>query len=336
MKRIALLMISLLLCFAAGAAAENTQPAPDETYECGDYAYILLEDGSAEVTGYAGAASKLEVPGELDGYPVTTIGDSAFWECKSLTDITIPDSVTTIGDSAFGWCDSLTDITIPDSVVSMGGNPFVGCDNLQTITVSPDHPNLAMIDNVLFDKTEKKLIGYPAGRDAANYEIPQGITSIGDAAFGWCNSLTDITIPDSVITIGDAAFEGCDSLTDITIPDSVTTIGDAAFYGCKSLTSITLPDSVTTIGDFTFGLCDSLTSITLPDSVTTIGNAAFWECKSLTDITIPDSVTTIGDSAFYGCNSLILTVGRDSYAKQYAVENGIQYTYPDANNWLYE
>lgn len=107
MKRIALLMISLLLCFAAGAAAENTQPAPDETYECGDYAYILLEDGSAEVTGYAGAASKLEVPGELDGYPVISIGDSAFWECKSLTDITIPDSVTSIGDSAFYGCNSL-------------------------------------------------------------------------------------------------------------------------------------------------------------------------------------------------------------------------------------
>ncbi|MCI6039301.1 MAG: leucine-rich repeat protein [Clostridiales bacterium] len=290
MKRIALLMISLLLCFAAGAAAENTQPAPDETYECGDYAYILLEDGSAEVTGYAGAASKLEVPGELDGYPVTTIGDSAFWGCKSLTDITLPDSVTTIGDAAFWGCKSLTDITLPDSVttigdsafwgcegltsitlpdnmISIGVNPFSSCGKLQSITVSPDHPNLAMIDNVLFDKMEKKLIGYPAGRDAANYEIPQGITSIGDAAFA-----------------------GCDSLTDITIPDSVTTIGDSAF-----------------------GLCDSLTSITLPDSV-----------------------TSIGDSAFYGCNSLILTVGRDSYAKQYAVENGIQYTYPDANNWLYE
>ena len=244
MKRIALLMISLLLCFAAGAAAENTQPAPDETYECGDYAYILLEDGSAEVTGYAGAASKLEVPGELDGYPVTTIGDSAFWGCEGLTSI-----------------------TLPDNMISIGVNPFSSCGKLQSITVSPDHPNLAMIDNVLFDKMEKKLIGYPAGRDAANYEIPQGITSIGDAAFA-----------------------GCDSLTDITIPDSVTTIGDSAF-----------------------GLCDSLTSITLPDSV-----------------------TSIGDSAFYGCNSLILTVGRDSYAKQYAVENGIQYTYPDANNWLYE
>ena len=206
MKRIALLMIPLLLCFAAGAVAENIQPASNEMYECGDYIYILMEDGTAAIINYIGAASELEVPGEIEGHPVAYIADGTFYQCDSLTSITLPDGVTSIGDSAFYSCGSLTGITLPDSVVSMGGNPFAACGKLQTIAVSPDHPKLAVADNVLFDKTEKKLICYPAGLDAANYEIPQGITAVGDSAFSFCHSLTRITLPDGVTTIGDSAF----------------------------------------------------------------------------------------------------------------------------------
>ena len=162
----------------------------------------------------------------------------------------------------------------------------------------------------------------------------KSVTSIGDLAFLWCESLTSITIPDSVTSIGDEAFYRCKSLTSITIPDSVTSIGAWAFASCYSLTSITIPDSVTSIGDGAFMYCDSLTSITIPDSVTSIGDGAFFYCTSLTSLTLPDSVTSIGKSAFSYCNSLTLTVERDSYAAQYAKENGLTYQYPDALDWL--
>ena len=137
MKRIAWLVISLLLCFAAGAAAENIQPVPAETYEYGDYAYRLLEDGSAEIISYTGAALELEIPGELDGHAVTSIGDFAFSWCGSLTGITLPDGVTSIGNSAFRSCFSLTDITLPDSVTSIGNFAFDSCGSL-TSAVIPD------------------------------------------------------------------------------------------------------------------------------------------------------------------------------------------------------
>ena len=137
-----------------------------------------------------------------------------------------------------------------------------------------------------------------------------------------------------VVVIGDRAFSLCKSLTSVTIPDSVTSIGDAAFYECKSLTSVTIPDSVTEIGDYAFYWCDSLTSVTVPDSVTAIGDYAFYECKNLRSVTIPDSVTEIGERAFADCPALTLTVYHDSYAAQYCEDNGLKYTYPDANDWL--
>ena len=58
---------------------------------------------------------------------VTSIGDSAFWGCRSLSDIVIPSSVTSIGDCAFWDCSSLSDIIIPSSVTSIGDSAFEGC-----------------------------------------------------------------------------------------------------------------------------------------------------------------------------------------------------------------
>ena len=142
------------------------------------------------------------------------------------------------------------------------------------------------------------------------------VTTIGEGAFGECDSLTSVAIGDGVTEIGNYAFYDCYSLTSVIIPDSVTTIGDLAFCYCDSLTSVTIPDSVATIGDYTFHECSSLTSITIPDSVTTIGYAAFAYCRSLISVTILDSVTTIGAGAFSWCSSLTEFNGK------YASEDG--------------
>ena len=247
---------------------------------------------------------------------VKVIGDEAFGWRGSLTSINIPNSVTTIGDMAFASCVSLTSITIPSSVVTIIGNPFCFWHG----NLYNESKNFICEDNVLFNKNKTTLMVYRAKE--TNYTIPNIVTTIGDSAFSFCDSLTSINIPNSVTTIEDGAFKGCGSLTSINIPNSVTTIGKCAFIGCKSLISINIPNSVTTIGKGAFSHCDSLTSINIPNSVTTIGNFGFHDCKSLTNINIPNSVTTIGNSAFIGCKSLIsinipnsvTTIGKRAFA----------------------
>ena len=134
--------------------------------------------------------------------------------------------------------------------------------------------------------------------------IPNYVTSIGDYAFYYCESLTSVIIGNSVTSIGNYAFNYCYRLTSVIIGNSVTSIGRGAFDNCRSLTSITIPDGVASIGERTFSFCNSLTNINIPDSVTSIGSMTFYNCSSLTSITIPDSVTSIGEGAFSGCSNL--------------------------------
>ena len=199
--------------------------ADEKTFKSGDYRYCILEDGTAEITRYSGRDRVLKIPNTLDGKTVTSIGYVAFSGCSALTNIELPDSVTSIGNEAFSGCSALTSIELPDSVTSMGVNPFAGCGSLKNIQVSPEQPVFAVIDGVLFNKAEKSLICYPAGKREKVYEVPQGIQQIKSGAFYGCSALTTIELPDSVTSIGDAAFAECSALTSIELPDSVTSIG---------------------------------------------------------------------------------------------------------------
>ena len=230
----------------------------------------LTAEVSEKSGGYEGAIVIPETVVFNDvTYRVTTIGEWAFCDCKSLTSIIIPNSVMTIGARALEGCSSLTSITIPNSVTSIKAWAFAGCTSLISIA------------------------------------IPNSVTSIGQGAFDICSSLTTIVIPDSVMTIGEGLFFCCSSLTSITLPNSMKTIGEMAFYDCSSLTSITIPNSVTSIGDRAFSYCSSLTSVTIPNSVTSIKNNAFYNCTSLTSVTIEAETPPVLSSfdVFYQTNN---------------------------------
>ncbi len=234
-KRMQSAAICAALLWSAGAypLAEGVKPlltsitayAEDGTLANG--LHYRINDGAAIIDGYTGSEKSLEIPSEIDGYPVTQIGWSAFSGCTSLTSITIPYGVVSIGWKAFFGCTSLTSITIPEDVTSIGESAFESCTSLTSIT------------------------------------IPESVTYLGWKAFSGCASLTSVTIPGSVTSIGIRTFSGCTSLTSITIPGSVTSIGSSAFSDCTSLTSITIPDSVTRIDSYAFSGCTGLKLITI-------------------------------------------------------------------------
>ena len=154
---------------------------------------------------------------------VTSIGDLAFYYCKSLTSITIPNGITSIGVGAFYECNRLTSITIPNGVTSIGEWAFCNCNSLTSIT------------------------------------IPNSVTSIEKAAFMYCG-ITSITLPENLTSIEKQTFYGS-LLTSIIIPESVTSIGYEAFWSCKNLTSVTIGSNVESIGNDAFRLCENLASV---------------------------------------------------------------------------
>ena len=177
---------------------------------------------------------------------VTSIGDSAFSGCHSLSNIVIPDSVTSIGNYAFSSCCSLSGVIIPDSVTSIGNDSFRDCSSLSNIV------------------------------------IPDSVSNIGNYAFSSCTSLSNIVIPDSVTSIGVWAFSDCYSLSSIVIPDSVTSIGYCAFSRCYSLSNIVIPDSVTSIGEEAFGGCSIFPNDLKQELISRFGDKLFEEPYQLT------------------------------------------------------
>ncbi len=250
---------------------------------------------------------------------ITTIGESAFYNCSGLTSINIPESVTTIGNNAFYYCYGLTSINLPSSITTIGESAFSGCSRLTSINI-PE--SVTTIGEYTF---------YGCG-GLTSIDIPASVTSIGERAFSSCNELTSITVDNGnskydsrnncnaiIETASNTLVVGCKNTT---IPASITAIGNCAFYDCSGLTSINIPESVTTIGNNAFYYCYGLTSINLPSSITTIGNNAFSYCNNLPSINLPKSLTTIGNSAFYGCynlrtiinnSNLTLTIGSSDY-----------------------
>lgn len=285
------------------------------TYTSGDYQYILLPDGTAEITKYIGKAENQEIPSELDGH-----------------------TVSSIGNRAFAGNNKIVSIDIPNSIIFVENNPFSGCSSLMYFSVAPDHPTLAVNDGVLFQ--EKKLICYPSNKKERVYSIPDGTQEIGDYAFSNCKNLVDVTIPDSIIHIDNIPFIYCNNLSAIhvspdhplfadikgvlfqkdekrlvcypakrrdesySIPKGILEISEFAFCHCFYLTNITIPDSVVNIQKYAFCNCPVLSEIDIPNSVETINEGTFYECSSLTNVNLGDKISRIGDYAFYFCEEL--------------------------------
>ncbi len=239
-----------------------------EVHTSGLWKYILPGDGSAAIAGYNGKAGKVTIPASVDGYPVHSIAGSAFYNNKTLTEVTIPTGVTSIGNAAFSWCLHLTKVNIPKTVTQIGQAAFMWCPELRSIY------------------------------------IPDSVTTIGMSAFERCTGLDTIRLSNKLTSISESMFERCISLTSLRIPENVTSIGENAFKR-SGLKYINIPDNVTSIDEKAFILSAELERVKLPAGLDAIKKNTFEGCTGLTNITIPESVTSIKAQAFSGCKSLM-------------------------------
>ncbi len=319
--------------------------------------YYNLNNGEATVTFKGTSAT--EIANEYSGtvtiptsvsyngvsYPVTAVGDSAFYQSYYLDKVTVGNSVKIIGVRAFAGCGFTPSIILGNSVTAIGHGAFSNCYSL----------NSMIIPNTVTTIEPYAFSGCIAMTDLT---IGNSVTTIGHHAFSTCRKLTSLIIPNSVTSIDTFAFSDCSGLTEVTIGTGVAHIGDLAFYQCTALetlnynaitcedfyalggafrdtgittlnigdgvqklpgafmrdvtgvTSINIPNSVTVIGEEAFRGCKNATSLTLGNSVTTIGTRAFYGCSGLTNVDIPNSVTTISYRAFEQCTGLVsATIG---------------------------
>ena len=246
----------------------------------------VSEDGKTIIGVHDKNISSITIP-----CSVTSLGNSSFKGCSSLTSVSIPNSVTSIGDEAFRGCSGLTSIDIPNSVTSIGGRAFEGCSNLTSVTIGS---SVTCIGKAAFSWCAK----------LSSVTIGKSVTIICESAFSYCRSLKYIVIPNNIKRIGNAAFSNCLNLESILISNSLEEIGSFAFNHCENLLSIEIPNGVKSLKDNTFSSCYKLTCVTIPEGVTSIGNETFKDCYRLCSINIPNSLTIIERNAFVNCTAL--------------------------------
>lgn len=203
---------------------------------------------------------------------ITKIGTAAFFNCKQLKTVILPQQLDTLSDRLFE-ASGLASIIVPPSVVSLCDSVFYNCSSLNSVS------------------------------------LPKGLTTIGDRVFQNCTSLINLTIPSTVQTIGTSLASGCTNLKSLTFADiehsQLLTWESYGVYGCKALESLEFPPKLKVIqGEFAVG-CSSLKQVIIPEGVIdTIHHFAFNNCSALTEVTIPKSVTNLNRGIFHGCTSL--------------------------------
>lgn len=288
---------------------------------------INMSYGTAPWSDYQSQILSVEVePG------VTSIGAYAFYSLYALASITLPEGLVSIGDYAFYFCMKLTGIHIPTTVTGIGSSAFAYTTSLAEISVAEGNRAYACVDGILYTKDMTTLLLAPADI-SGTVTIPEGITTIGPAAFCQRSELTEVVLPSTLTTLGQDCFSGC-SISNFTIPASVTSIaiggvppypdsivvesGNTA-YRCVDNCLIEIASKTLLLG---YGNCiipadgsvahiaekafysSKLTSIVIPEGVTTIGSSAFSYSSRLTTITLPVSLATIEYSAFNGASNL--------------------------------
>ncbi len=255
--------------------------APDSVSELKKvWSYKKREDGTLIITSYKGNNTEISVPAKIGKEAVTEIGAYAFspyaprktkeqaYNREKIQKITLPDSIRVIGERAFYWCKALEEINVPDGVTEICNGTFSSC-GIKKMTL-PD---------------SVRSIGERAfwGCDVMeSVNVPDGVAEIGGGIFGVCGALKKIEIPGSVEKISVHAFQRCLALEKVIIHEGVAEIGREAFSDCAALRELELPASISKITNYRYRGGDMLTPFyEIPDLTLIVTPKSYAEkyCK---------------------------------------------------------
>lgn len=253
-------------------------------YQCvdRDLEEYTIKDGTVTLAdnlfeNWQGNATTFHIPASVE-----QIGSRVFAGTQIKTLPEMP-GLKRIGDEAFYQCKNLKKVTIPETVEYIGGGAFYGCSNIWSLTYNAINAECErlMESNI---PLEKIVIGDKVRR------LPRGIFS--------GREFTEVALPACLERIDESAFRGCENLTTINLSDSIRYIGYDAFYGCSSLKNIHWPLRLTTIGSRAFRQT-ALETISLPEGVTSVGDGAFYICPFAKTVYIPSTANVEGDINYY-------------------------------------
>lgn len=274
-------------------------------------------------------------------YAVTALADKAFFGCRGLQSIVLPETLLSAGTFAFLGCDELVRVDIPslESWLSIAfadafSNPLIYAHDLYI-----DNNILKALS--LPDGLEKVPDNVFAGASITSVHFPASVTEIGKFAFHQCESLTSFETGASVAVIGTQAVDDCTALKSVVLGSSVTEVGSYAFSGCTALEKVTFGQAVTTVRADAFAGCEALAAVEVPDiatwcridfansaanpllqahvlmmngdvvtvleipaGITEVKANSFSGCTELESVVLGTDVTTLGDNAFSSCPAL--------------------------------
>ena len=266
------------------------------------------------------------------------IGREAFWNCSSLTEVVLPESVENIGVGAFQRCANLTTVKLPNRIQTIESNTFGYCERLDKIEIPVEVTtigemafyNCTALSEIVFSKGLKEIgsssfekcinllsvqlpeslerIGSHSFRGCQNLKqinLPVTIIDIGENTFGECCNLEEIEWPGQIKKIQNSMFDSCINLKKVVLPDGLDEIGEKAFRGCESLIDISLPSTLSQIGNLAFEGCSSLDTVIIPNGMTSLESRVFAECKELSHLQLSNTLEKIGNSCFNGCEKLL-------------------------------
>ena len=282
---------------------------------------VNIESGITNLPDFAFfGCTALEVVNFAEGSRLTTIGGSALRRCSALMEITLPECVQTIYGNAFRDCSTLANVYLPDSVSYIAGSAFSGCDTVVlNVGYNSYAKDFAVRNGIQYVERQPEVIASGSCGTNVSWELySDGILNIKGTG----------TLTNPTVSSGIAWYTYRHMIRLVNIEAGITNLPDFAFFGCTALEAVNFAaDSrLTTIGGSVFNGCTSLKELTLPGRVKTIYGNAFRGCANLTAVYLPDTVSYITNSAFSGCGKVVLSVAYNSYAKQYAINNGIAYS----------